>query len=76
MATSKVILILPTNLSFFKLHFIISFYFRHEKDATIVLFDVGTNTEEIDESSSQTFYEQAKKCLEKIINRKVMHIVR
>lgn len=38
---------------------------------TIVLFDIGRNTKENDESESQTFYDQAKSCLESILTRKV-----
>lgn len=41
------------------------------KDATIILFDIGRNSTEVDETKSQTFYEQAKKCVEAIVMRKV-----
>lgn len=40
-------------------------------DNIIVLFDVGCNTTEYDKSKSQTFYEQAKNCLESILMRKI-----
>lgn len=46
--------------------------FLYSKDATIILFDVGSNTTEHDQSKSQTFYEQAKNCVEAILLRKVM----
>lgn len=47
------------------------FLWISQQDATIVLFDVGANTKECDESSSLSFYEQAKKCVDSIIMRKV-----
>ncbi|XP_055297280.1 X-ray repair cross-complementing protein 5 [Sitodiplosis mosellana] len=41
------------------------------KDATIIILDVGANTNQLDKLKSKTFFEEAKSCIEFAITRKI-----
>lgn len=42
------------------------------KDSTIIIFDVGENVSQSDEKNTKSFFENARDCIKRILERKIM----